>query len=366
MHRDHHDHDAGPGHGGHAHHDHDHHHHHHDPPRAAAGRGRGRWALLGLLALAGVAAWRSVVVVDQTEAAYVTEFGRPVRLLRAPGLHFKAPHQSARRFDMRLQVDTPPAREMLTRDKKNLEVAWYVGWRIADVDRFLQAVRTPEDAAARLEDMAASTLAAELGGRDLDGLVRVGAASAVQALAEAAKARIAEGAGREYGLEVVDLRLRRLNYPEEVRSAVFEQIRSERQRVAAATRAEGEGQARRVRSAADLERARTVAAADAEAARLVGQGEAEAARIANEAHAADPAFYQFLKTLDTYKSALDGRTTLVLSSDSPFLRLLTQGLPELTTPPRPPASSPGVARREDAPGASSRPVPAPASGGPRP
>jgi membrane protease subunit HflC len=365
MHRDHHD--AGPGahHHEHAHAHHDHDHPHHEPPRAAAAGGRGwrRPAVLALVALAGVAAWRSVVVVDQTEAAYVTEFGRPVRLIREPGLHAKRPHQSVRRFDMRLQVETPPPREMLTRDKKNLEVAWYVGWRIADVDRFLQAVRTPEDAGARLEDMAASVLAAELGGRDLDGLVHVGATSALQALAEAAKARIAEGAGREYGLEVVDLRLRRLNYPEEVRSAVFEQIRSERQRVAAATRAEGDSQARQVRSAADLERARTVAEAEAQAARLVGQGEAEAARIANEAHAADPAFYQFLKTLDTYKIALDGRTTLVLSTDSPFLRLLTQGLPELATPPRPPASSPGVARRE----ATGDPAaPAPAAGGPRP
>lgn len=379
MHRDHHDHDAGPGEPHHDHdggHEHGHHHdhgpahvhghHHPEPPHAAGGRGWGRWVLLGLVLLAGVAAARSVVVVDQTEAAYITEFGRPVRLIRAPGLHFKAPHQSARRFDMRLQVDTPPPREMLTKDKKNLEVAWYVGWAIADVDRFLQAVRTPEDAAARLEDMAASVLAAELGGHDLDSLVHVGETSALQTLADAARARIAEGASREYGLKVIDLRLRRLNYPEEVRSAVFEQIRSERQRVAAATRAEGESQARQIRSAADLERARTVAGAEAEAARLVGTGEAEAARIANEAHAVDPAFYQFLKTLDTYKAALDGRTTLVLSADSPFLRLLTQGLPELTTPPRPPASSPGVARREPSSPATVPATPTPAARSPRP
>ena len=107
---------------------------------------------------------RSFVIVDQTESVYVTEFGRPVRLIEQPGLHFKWPHQSARAFDRRLQLDTPPAREMLTRDKKNLEVAWYVSWRIADVERFLRTVRTIPDASARLEDMAASVLAAELGG----------------------------------------------------------------------------------------------------------------------------------------------------------------------------------------------------------
>ena len=138
-----------------------------------------------------------------------------------------------------------------------------------------------------------------------------------------------EQAAREYGLEVVAVRLRRLNYPEEVRSAVFEQIRSERQRVAAATRAEGESQARMIRSAADRERAAVIAAAESDAARTIGEGEAQAARIANEAQAADPAFYQFLKTLETYRAALDSKTTLVLSADSSFLRLLTQGVADL-------------------------------------
>ncbi len=297
------------------------------------------------LILVLVAALRSIVIVDQTETVYVTEFGRPVRLLETPGLHFKWPHQSRRTFDKRLQVDTPPPREMLTKDKKNLEVAWYVGWKIADVDRFLKAVRTLPDASARLEDMAASVLAAELGGRELSDLVQVGNDAALGRMMEGVSARIAEQARREYGIEVVDVRLRRLNYPEEVRTAVFEEIRSERKRVAAATRAEGESEARRVRSAADRERSKTVAEAEADAARTIGEGEAEAARIANAAHAADPAFYQFLKTIETYKAALDKRTTLVLSADSPFLKLLTQGVPAMKEPS--PGGSPGVAERAD-------------------
>lgn len=289
--------------------------------------------VLAVLAVIGLA--RSVVIVDQTETVYVTEFGRPVRLIGEPGLHAKWPWQSRRGFDRRLQLDAPPPREMLTKDKKNLEVAWYVTWKVADVERFLRSVRTVPDASARLEDMAASVVAAELVAHDLPDLVRVGGSSALDAMMTEVTARVAEQAGREYGLAVVDVRLRRLNYPEEVRASVFEQIRSERKRVAAATRAEGESQARTVRSAADLERAKTLAEADADAARVVGEGEAQAARIANEAHAADPEFYQFLKTLETYKSALDGKTTLVLSADSPFLKLLTRGLPE----PHPPRGS---------------------------
>jgi membrane protease subunit HflC len=301
-----------------------------------------RWAFwLGLisLGLVVVALVRSLVIVDQAESVYITEFGRPVRLLTEPGLHFKWPYQSRRGFDKRLRVDTPPAREMLTRDKKNLEVAWYASWRIADVDRFLRSVRTMPEASARLDEMAGSIVATELGRHDLAELVREGPDSALGAMMSAVARRVADQARQEYGLEVADVRLRRVNYPEEVRTAVFEQIRSERKRVAAATRAEGEGHARAIRSAAERERARIVAQAEADAARALGEGEAEATRIANDAHAADPDFYQFLKTLETYREALDKKTTLILSADSEFLRLLTKGVPS-PLPTRGPVAGP--------------------------
>jgi membrane protease subunit HflC len=185
-------------------------------------------------------------------------------------------------------------------------------------------------------------IAAELGLRDLGDLVTVGGHSKLADMMTGVTERVGDQASREYGVEVVAVRLRRLNYPEEVRSAVFEQIRSERQRVAAATRAEGESQARIIRSAADRQRAATIAAAEADAARTIGEGEAKAARIANEAQAADPAFFQFLKTLETYRAALDSKTTLVLSADSSFLQLLTRGVPDpAVSKPRQPASSPG-------------------------
>jgi membrane protease subunit HflC len=301
-----------------------------------------RISVSALIFLALVTVVRSFVIVDQTESVYITEFGRPVRLIEQPGLHLKWPYQSARAFDRRLQLDTPPAREMLTRDKKNLEIAWYASWRITDVGRFLCTVRTVPDAGARLEDMAASVLAAELGVHDLGELVKVSDRSPLDTMMVSVTERIGAQAAREYGIEVVDVRLRRLNYPEEVRSAVFEQIRSERQRVAAATRAEGESQARVIKSAADRDRAAVLAAAEADAARTIGEGEAQAARIANQAQAADPAFYQFLKTLETYRLALDAKTTLVLSADSSFLRLLTQGVPDLGgQKPAHPPSSPG-------------------------
>src|SRR5262249_28768857 len=153
---------------------------------------------------------RSAVIVDQTEAVFVTSFGRPVRLIEEPGLHWKLPYQSRRGFDKRLQLDAPPPREMLTKDKKNLEVAWYASWKITDVERFLKSVRTMPDASQRLEDMAASVLAAELGGHELAALVKVDRESALDGLMKDVTARIGEQAAREYGLNVVDVRLRRL------------------------------------------------------------------------------------------------------------------------------------------------------------
>ena len=147
------------------------------------------------LAIAAILLARAVVIVDQSEAAFVTEFGRPVRLIEQAGLHFKWPHQGVRSFDRRLQLDTPAAREMLTKDKKNLEVAWYASWRIADVERFLRTVRTMPDASARLEDMAASVLAAELGGRELGQLVSVGDRSMLDAMTD----RADPGRGRAGG-----------------------------------------------------------------------------------------------------------------------------------------------------------------------
>src|SRR4029077_15260436 len=142
-------------------------------------------ALVGVVGL-------SAVVVDQTEVVFITEFGRPVRLIEAAGLHWKLPYESRRGFDKRLQLDAPPPREMLTKDKKNLEVAWYVSWKIADVERFLKSVRTMPDASARLEDMAASVLAAELGGHDLAALVKVDRDSALDALMKEVTARIGD------------------------------------------------------------------------------------------------------------------------------------------------------------------------------
>src|SRR5262249_10157769 len=179
-----------------------------EPPRPAMSKRWKRTVAVGFALAAVFATWRFVVIVDQTESVSITQFGRPVRMIEQPGLYWKWPYHSARAFDRRLQLDTPPAREMLTRDKKNLEIAWYVSWRIAGVDRFLRTVRSIPDATARLEDIAGSLIAAELGLHDLGDLVTVGGHSKLADMMTAVTERVADQASREYGVEVVAVRLR--------------------------------------------------------------------------------------------------------------------------------------------------------------
>jgi membrane protease subunit HflC len=342
-------------------HDHDHHDHH----RAATRHlGRTVCVLLGIGVLVVLLA-RSVFFVDATQYVAVNEFGRQVRLHTQAGLRFKMFYQSLRRFDRRLRMYEPPGREMLTEDKENLTFQWYVCWRIPGpefvvhqlqiggdgsevpvtdnrvqaeleryVRRFLQTVGTMDAAERRLEERIQAAMAAEIGRTQLQQLVTLQPeASQLEAIASRVTESLRHVAIDQFGIEVVDVRLKRFNYPEAVKPSVYAEIRSERERVAIQYRAEGASQKSKIESLADLQREQLLAQAKRDAARIRGDGEAKAIEIFNAAHSQDPEFYQLLKTLETYRTVLDDQTTVVLSADSPFLRLLTRGLPETVTSP---------------------------------
>jgi membrane protease subunit HflC len=289
------------------------------------------WLAVGLLTLAGAAvALRCFLTVDETEFVIVTEFGRVARIygdqLGESGLHGKLPWQQALRVDRRIQVSEAPAREIITGDKRNLEITPYTAWRVADPLRFVQAAATLEAAGDRIEERVTSALGTALGGvalADLVGQPRGG--SRLDGLTTGVLESLAPRALDELGVELLDLRLARFNYPLEVRPAIFELIRSERRKEAAALRAEGEADYEVIVSEANRDRSVALAKADAEAARIRAEGEAEAMRILNAAHGRDPAFYTFLRTLETYESLLDARATLVISASSPLLKLLREG-----------------------------------------
>ena len=290
-----------------------------------------RWVVPLVLAaaLAGVAI-ASLVVVDETEFAVVTSFGRIEAVYgdqpSETGLHPKAPWQLAIKIDRRFRVFDPPPREVMTGDKRNLEVAPYVVWRVANPVLFLRGSGSHELAEARLNERVSAGLSDAIGRRELADLASTDAARwALDALTREVVAAVAPAARDELGVEVLDIRLRRFNHPVEVRPAVFELIRSERRQVAAKLRAEGEAQYITITSQADRARDTILAEAEAEARRIRGNAEAEATRVLNEAHGRDPRFFEFLRTLESYRSILDDRTTVVLSASSPLLKLLVKG-----------------------------------------
>jgi len=278
------------------------------------------------IALAILAAWLSFFTVRETEFVLVTQFGRPVWTVTSAGLHFKWPFQSVLRFDRRLRIYNPRPSEFLTRDKKNLVIENYVAWRIADPNRFVQSVGDASAAEMRLHDIIWSGLSAAIGTQNLDSLI---APSAEQLQTPAMLSSLTDSADRaalaQYGIQIADVRIKRLNFPAQNKESVFARMRAERERIAMQYRAEGEEQALAIRADADKQKEQILSAAYKDAERIRGEGDAEATRIYGAAYSKNPRFYKLLRTLESYKKTLDDKTTVILSSDSELLKILTHG-----------------------------------------
>lgn len=286
--------------------------------------------VLALSALVALAVWSVGFAVDQTQYAIVTRFGDPVRVIGEPGLQLKwpAPIESVVHLDRRLLVlDQPgpdePPREFLTEDKKNIEVFTYTAWRIADPLDFLESVGGREEAEANLGVIVASELGKVLGRHNLSALLSTDAESLrLEAIVSEVRETCARTSREQYGIEVVDFRIKRINFPKQNRNSVFERMRAERKRIATRYRSEGEEEATKIRAAADKQQAELLAQAERQAREIEGRAEAEATRIYAEAYAQDPEFFEFLRTLESYEKSLTQGTTIVLPADSPYLKLL--------------------------------------------
>lgn len=272
--------------------------------------------------------------VDATEAAIVTQFGEPVRVITEPGLYTKLPDplQTVVRINTQLQVYNLPQTEFLTADKKNIVVEAYATWQVTDPLAFLKTVRDPIGAESRLADVIASELGAALGQVELAQLVTV---EAEQMRLPDMLTVVTEGAANrtdDFGLAITDVRLKQLTFPQANLTSVFQRMRAEREAIARQFRSEGTELAAGIRAEAEAERAQILADANQEAAEIRGQADAEAIAIYAEAFGKDLEFYQFLRTLESYQAFIDENTTLILPSDSELLRYLnpTNGS---TTPP---------------------------------
>lgn len=270
--------------------------------------------------------WLSFFAVRETEFVLLTQFGRPVRTVTTAGLHAKWFFHTAAYFDRRLRIYNPRPSEFLTRDKKNLLIESYVAWRIHDPQRFVETVGDAVAAEMRLHDIVWSGLAALVGTHDFEEIVTVEPEKRhAQEIFDELTQATDRAALAQYGLRVIDVRIKRLNLPEQNKQSVYARMRAERERIARQYRAEGEEQALRIRADADRQREELLSAAYKDAEKIKGQGDAESTRIYSQAYARNPRFYKLLRTLEAYKKVLDDKTTAILSTDSELLKVLMRG-----------------------------------------
>lgn len=330
------------------------------PPPNQPARNAWKKFLLAVVGV-GIVAWLTtcLFMVDETQFVIVERLGTIAAVYDTPesrGLHVKLPWpiEIAKPFDRRIRFFDPPGREVFTRDKKNISVSAYINWRIAQpaagstnfadhpVVRFYRGLGSAETAESRLETRLRSILTTEVGQIELDRLLEVdssesGPAEPAGGLLDQISQSIArevrrrsdetESLADRLGIEVVDVRVRRVNFPEGNQQSVFDRMKSERRKIAERYRSAGQADSQMIRSRADRQYAELIAHAEGDAERIRGQAEADAVGILNQAHALDPEFYKTLRTLDAYRTFINDKTTLVLSSASPLLKLLTDGLP---------------------------------------
>ncbi len=256
--------------------------------------------------------------VDQWMQAIVIQLGEPVRTVREPGLYFKIPFiQSVIYFDKRLLLYDASPKELLTRDKQQLVVDNFARWRIVEPLAFYTSLRTEAAAQSRLDDIIYSNVRENLGRRTLNEIVSARRSELMKEITRASDKRL-----RDYGIEVVDVRVKRADLPEKNEQNVFRRMKAERERQAKKFRAEGDEEARKIRSQADKENRIIMAEANKTAEITRGGGEALAVKIFADAYGRDLEFFEFQRTLEAYDRSITQGTRLVLSPDSEFLRYL--------------------------------------------
>jgi HflC protein len=274
--------------------------------------------LLGLVILAG----SSLFIVHQAEQALVLRLGAHRATIKEPGLHVKWPFiEDVVRYDLRLLSLEPPAEEIILGDQKRIVVDTYTRYRIADPLKFYQALRTEANARNQLTQVVSSALRQAMGQIMLPSLLSDERTKLITDIQK----EVAERA-TNYGIAVADVRIRRADLPEETSQAIYDRMKSERERQAKELRAQGYEWGQQIRARADRERTVILAEATRSANVLRSQGDAEASRIYNEAYGRDAKFYDFYRSLESYRKTLtDGNTTLVLSPDSDFFRFFNGG-----------------------------------------
>ncbi len=277
-------------------------------------------ALIPMLIILFILLANALFVVYETQQVVVTEFGKPVRVITDPGLNFKMPfmHKATVISKQILDYDSAPY-NIYTSDKKTMKVDNYAKWRIIDPLTFLESLRTESAAQARLDDMIYSVLREELGKYSFTDIIRQERTN----IMETVTANV-NNTMNEFGVEVIDVRIKRADLPQENEQAVFNRMVSERERMASRYLSEGDEESLKITSEADKRVSVLLAGSYREAEEIKAEGDQEAAQIYNLAYDRDPEFYSFWVALNTIKETIGGSTTLFLPHDSELARYIFQ------------------------------------------
>lgn len=270
---------------------------------------------------------QAAFIVNERQQGVLLQFGKHVSTIREPGLYFKIPViQDFITLDKRvIAADGKPA-EYITLDKKRLVVDTVSRWTISEPLEFYQTVQNYVGAIDRLNDIILARLRQEVGNHNFKEFIREDRESIMEKVTQAT----GESA-RKFGITVIDVRIKRLDLPDEVQASVFARMKAERERIAKRYRAEGDEKAREIRADAQKEKEIILAEAYKKAEVLRGQGDAEATTIYASAYGKDASFYAFYRSLEAYKKIFSAGTTLLLRPDSVLLRYLDNPAPSLAT-----------------------------------
>jgi membrane protease subunit HflC len=298
--------------------------------------------IVGIVIL--VLAYGSIFTVYQTRQAIVVRLGKPVDVITQPGLHFKLPLiDSVIHIDNRILDLESPAQEVIASDQKRLVVDAFARYKITNPLLFFQAVGSIEGANSRLSALLNSALRRVLGENTLTRVVRDDRGALMSKVREQL-----EQEAKDFGIEVVDVRIRRADLPEQNSQAVYQRMQTERQREAAEFRAQGSELAQTIRARADAEVTVLLADAQAKADAIRGDGDGERNRIFAEAFGRDPDFFAFYRAMQAYEQGLRGDTRMLLKPDSDFFRYFvdpsgrTRSGGAASAPPPPPGGTIGA------------------------
>ncbi len=270
-----------------------------------------------LIGVAGVVVYASAFIVHQNEQALVLRFGEPKRVVKTPGLNWKYPVvDNVEIYDKRiLDLDTAP-QEVTASDQKRLVVDAFARYKIVDPLKLYQTVTSQEGVRSRLGPIVESALRRVLGAATFQDLVRDKREHLMRSIADQVNKE-----GQPLGLEVIDVRIKRADLPEQNSKSVFERMRAERQREAAEFRAEGSAEANRIKSKADRQATVIKAEATRKSEEIRGEGDGERNKIYAEAYSRDPEFFEFYRSMQAYEHGLkSGDTRLLISPDSEFFK----------------------------------------------